>query len=64
MASNNFLRRPAVEAKTGLKRSTIYKFLKDGTFPKPIKIGSRSVAWIESEIEDWKAAHIAASRSE
>jgi prophage regulatory protein len=47
------LRRPDVEALTGLSRSTIYKFMKDGTFPKAVKIGPRAVGWRQTDIEDW-----------
>ncbi|NPE50242.1 AlpA family transcriptional regulator, partial [Dickeya dadantii] len=42
-----------VEEKTGLKRSQIYLYMKDGTFPASIKIGPASVAWLESEIDEW-----------
>ena len=45
------LRFPDVINRTGLKRSSIYTRLKEGTFPKPIKIGERAIAWIESEID-------------
>ncbi len=39
--------------RTGLARSTAYKYINENNFPKPIKLGSRAVAWVESEIEDW-----------
>ncbi len=42
--------------KTGLPRSTIYLYIKNGTFPRPIKLGERSVAWIESELDAWLQA--------
>lgn len=58
-----FLRRPQVEARVGLKRATIYQRIKNGTFPKPINIGPRAVAWLESDIEQWQAAQVAASRN-
>jgi prophage regulatory protein len=38
---------------TGLSRSTIYNRMGKGHFPKPVKLGERMVAWVESEIEDW-----------
>ncbi|WP_134018180.1 helix-turn-helix transcriptional regulator [Modicisalibacter xianhensis] len=38
---------------TGLSRSTIYKYISDGSFPKPVSLGVRNVAWVESEVEDW-----------
>ncbi len=47
------LRRPEVEDRTGLARSTIYKLIGQGEFPEPIKLGSRSVGWVEGEIERW-----------
>lgn len=38
---------------TGLARSTVYKYINDGNFPKPLSLGERNVAWLESEIQDW-----------
>lgn len=38
---------------TGLARSTVYKFIAEGRFPKPVKLGVRMVAWVESEIQQW-----------
>lgn len=49
----SFLRRPEVEARVGLSRSSIYAFMAAGDFPKPIRIGARAVAWRLSDIEDW-----------
>ncbi|HHH1032297.1 TPA: AlpA family transcriptional regulator [Yersinia enterocolitica] len=53
MTSHQLLRLKQVEVKTGLKRSQIYLYMKDGTFPSSIKIGPASVAWLESEIDEW-----------
>ncbi|WP_434939700.1 AlpA family transcriptional regulator [Shewanella sp. HL-SH8] len=38
---------------TALARSTIYKLMDEGVFPKSVNLGVRSVAWVESEIQDW-----------
>jgi prophage regulatory protein len=38
---------------TALARSTIYKYIADGMFPKPVSLGDRAVAWVEEEIFDW-----------
>ncbi|MDI3323389.1 AlpA family transcriptional regulator [Pontibacterium granulatum] len=38
---------------TGLARSTIYKYISEGAFPKPVSLGERAVAWVESEVSDW-----------
>lgn len=43
---------------TGLARSTIYKYIAEGTFPKPVSLGDRCVGWVESEIHDWILARI------
>ncbi|WP_042860379.1 AlpA family transcriptional regulator [Dickeya sp. NCPPB 3274] len=53
MSSHQLLRLRQVEEKTGLKRSQIYLYMKYGTFPASIKIGPASVAWLESEIDEW-----------
>ena len=58
-----FLKLPEVRTRTGKSRSSIYQGVKDGTFPKPIKLGPRAVGWIEAEIEAHNQARIAASRS-
>jgi prophage regulatory protein len=51
----SILRRNQVEERTGLSRSTIYLRIKEGTFPRPINIGSRAVGWLENEIDGWLA---------
>ncbi len=38
---------------TGLGRSSIYKFMDEGHFPKSVSIGGRSVMWGESDIQNW-----------
>lgn len=43
---------------TGLARSTIYKYIAEGTFPKPVPLGDRCVGWVESEVQDWILARI------
>jgi prophage regulatory protein len=47
------LRRPTVELKTGLKRSEIYERMKEGTFPRPVHLGTTAVGWVEEEIDAW-----------
>ena len=57
--SPRFLRREAVEHVTGLSRSTLYQYMTEGRFPRPIKISSRVAAWLESEVTAWMADKIA-----
>ena len=54
-----FMRRDAVEHATGLPRSTIYELMSEGRFPRPVRLGGRSVAWIEAEILAWQRARLA-----
>lgn len=61
--ANFILRLPAVRARTGLSRSTIYLAISDGTFPRSIRLGARAVGWLESEITDWLSAQIERSRN-
>src|ERR1041384_3744641 len=47
------LRLPAVRARTGLSRSSIYLRISQERFPSPISLGGRAVGWIEAEINEW-----------
>ena len=47
------LRLKTVVEITGLARSTVYKYIAEGIFPKPISLGGRSVGWLESEVHSW-----------
>lgn len=53
-----FIRLPQVKERTGLSRSTIYLMMKNGQFPKPIKLVGKSVAWIDREIAEWQLERI------
>jgi prophage regulatory protein len=54
----------AVMAETGLPKSTIYWMVREGRFPKPVRIGQKSVAWIRPEVRAWMRARIAERDSE
>ena len=58
-----FLRLPEVKAVTGLSKTTIYERIREADFPSPVPIGKRAVGWIESEIKQWAANRVLASRS-
>ena len=53
--SDRLLRRAEVEARCGLSRTTIYRLMRAGAFPAPIRVGQRSVRWPEKEVEEWLA---------
>jgi prophage regulatory protein len=47
-------RLPAVEAKTGIKKTKIYKLMREGKFPPCIKLGGgRAVGWLEDDLDKW-----------
>lgn len=46
-------RLPTVETQTGLSKSEIYRRIKLGTFPKPLQLGTRAVAWPSTAIQNW-----------
>jgi prophage regulatory protein len=46
-------RLPLVLKVTGLGRSTIYRWIADGTFPPPVRLGPRAVAWRWSDLDRW-----------
>ena len=49
-ASMRIIRLNEVIDLTGLARSTVYKYVADGGFPKPVTLGPRCVGWVETEI--------------
>ncbi len=56
-----FLRLPEVLEMTGLSTSTIYRWMTEGTFPRQIQLGSRSVVWLESAVVKWMEDQIQGS---
>jgi prophage regulatory protein len=56
----NLLKLAQVMAKTARSRAAIYAAVKAGTFPKPVPIGIRAVAWVEAEIDEFIRGQIAA----
>ena len=49
-----------VQKITGLSRSSIYSYIEKGVFPIQVKLGQRSVAWIDQEIIAWLESRISA----
>ena len=54
------LRLPQVVELTGLRRSTIYKRISEGSFPRPYSLGGRAVAWKDSDIKAWQDSLVVA----
>ncbi len=50
---DRLLRRQQVEEIAGIKRSSIYRGMKNGEFPRPVRVGPVAVRWRESDIKAW-----------
>lgn len=50
-----FIKIPKVLELTQIGRTTLWRLVKNGKFPKPIHIGPNSIAWRESDYESWAA---------
>ena len=53
----------AADKKSSISRSLRHKLIKEGKYPQPVQIGARRIAFLESEIDEWIAARVAASRA-
>lgn len=62
MQEIRFMRLPEVLALSGKSRSSIYAAIKKGEFPAPVKLSTRSSAWIRSEIAAWAESRVQARR--
>lgn len=51
--SNPIIRLPTVLNKTGLSRSTLYRKMEAGTFPRNLQISTRCAGWRESDVDVW-----------
>lgn len=57
------IRQAEVLQKCAVSRSTLYRLIESECFPRPIRLGARSVAWIEYEIDEWIQRRIELSRT-
>ena len=65
---HRFIRLSEVMSRTGYGRTSIYRKMEDGSFPKSLKLGgppkdpnefdSRAIAWIEEEVDQWIESRI------
>jgi prophage regulatory protein len=61
---NTLLRLPAVKARSGLSRSTVYLRISQGLWTHPVNLGGRAVAWPADEVDALNAARIAGHTDE
>lgn len=60
---NSLIRLHEVLNRTGYSKAWIYALMSKGEFPQSVKIGTRAIAFIEREIDDWVEQRIAESRN-
>lgn len=56
--SNNLIRLPEVQRRTGYSKAWIYRLISQNRFPLAVKIGSRAIAFVESEVDEWISQRI------
>ncbi len=59
-----FLRCPEVRQRVPWAKSTFYLKISRHEFPAPYRLGGRSVAWLESEIDEWIRSRVAMNNQE
>jgi len=57
---HQIIKLPSVINMAGISRTSIYNRIEEGTFPKQISLGERSVGWVKSEILEWIDSRIKA----
>ncbi len=62
-ATDRFMRINEVIAVTGLGRNTIYTRMREGTFPRQVRLGPHSVAWLQSTISEWMSSIVDSTSS-
>jgi prophage regulatory protein len=60
----SLIRLSEVQRRTGYSKAWLYRLMSQGKFPTSVKIGARSIAFVESEIDEWIGQRIAESRRE
>jgi prophage regulatory protein len=58
--ANEFLRIKNVVQLTTLSKSHIYGLIRNGEFPKPVKLTENTSVWIKSEVDEWIASRVEA----
>ena len=62
--ARSFIRLAEVKRRNGYSKAWLYRLISQNRFPKPVKIGARSIAFVEGEVDAWISERIAESRGE
>ena len=55
---SRFLRLPEVKNRVGVGRSTLYRWMEEGRFPRSVQLSQKCVVWREADIDDWIASRL------
>lgn len=58
------LRLPQVLDRIGLRETRLYQLIGDGSFPAPVKLGARLIAFVEAEVDAWIEAQALKPRAD
>ena len=54
-----FIDLPEVERRTGIRKTRIYELIREGRFPKSVRVSLRASRWCAAEVEAWQRARLA-----
>lgn len=55
---NDYIKQPELLEKLPFSRQTLYRKIKDGTFPKPIRFNPKVIVWKKETIEKWFSKNV------
>ncbi len=55
VSQSGFIRLRELVKRVPVAKSTVWKWVGDGTFPRPVKLSERVTAWPVAAIEQWEA---------
>ena len=64
MSENNYISIDEVLEKTTFGRSSLYAKIGEGLFPKPVKVGSRKIAWPQYQVDQMMAFYLSTTDEE
>ena len=60
--TGRFMRMPELRQETGLSRSTLYRLIEKGEFPRQAKLADNCAGWWSAQVDAWKTSRLEASQ--
>jgi prophage regulatory protein len=58
VSAGTIIREPELLKSLEVSRVTVWRWVRDGKFPRPVALGANSKGWIRSEVAGWLAARM------